>query len=69
MPDQQTKELLYNILQALQANDLQYAATLAQHGIARINAARETAPLLSKPLHMEEDGDLLYAVPAPKRGR
>jgi hypothetical protein len=68
MSDQQTKELLYNILQALQQNDPQYATTLAQHGIARINAASNTAPLLTKQLNYEDDGELIWASPA-KRGR
>ncbi len=68
MSDEQTKELLYNILQALQANDPEYAATLAQHGIARINAKRDAAQVFVPGLSYEPDGDLLFAATA-KRGR
>lgn len=68
MPNEQMKELLYNILQALQANDPEYATTLAQHGIARINAQRDVAAVFAPGLSYEPDGDLLFAAPQ-KKGR
>lgn len=68
MSDQQTKALLYNILEALQRGDADFAEKLAATGISQINAASNTAPLLTKQLTYEDDGELLYAVPA-KRGR
>lgn len=68
MSSEQTKELLYNILQALQRGDADYAETLAQGGISRINAASHAAPMLTKQLNQEADGEILFAATA-KRGR
>ena len=45
MSDQQTKELLTSILQALQRGDADFAEKLTQNGIATINAKRDVAPV------------------------
>lgn len=68
MSSEQTKELLYNILQALQRGDADYAETLTAAGISRINAASHTAPMLTKQLNQEADGEIIFASTA-KRGR
>lgn len=69
MSNEQTKELLYNILQALQRGDADYAETLAQGGIARINAQRDIAQVFVPGLSYEPNGDLLFAASTQKKGR
>lgn len=66
MSDQQTKELLYNILQALQRGDADFAEKLTQNGIATINAKRDVAPVFVPGLCYETDGNILFAAPQRK---
>lgn len=66
MSTEQTKALLYSILEALQRGDADFAEKLAATGISQINAATHTAPLLTKQLAYETDGDILFAAPQRK---
>lgn len=66
MSSEDMKDLLYEIQEALLKGDAQYAATLAQGGIAQINAKRDVAQVFVPGLSYEPDGDLLFAAPQRK---
>lgn len=67
MNAEQVRELLVNVLSAITQHDCAYAATLIQHGLARLNAARDSAPMLQREPTYEDGGDILFAT--SKRGR
>jgi len=71
MSDQQLKDFLYELLNDLNHRtdtSVTFAINKIQAEISRLNTKRNTAPMLTKTLNQEEDGDLLFAAPT-KRGR